>query len=445
MTRLLRRLLWILVATAALIGAACKKKEPPPVVEPARPSDIILVTLDTTRRDHLGAYGYERPVSPNLDEFARGADLYTKAYASSSWTVPTHASILTGLHPSDHGALSDSSTSIVQLRSDVPTLAERLSEQGYATAAILGAHMLSERFGMARGFDLYDAPTGTTLLASRRADFIMRRALSWLDEQKERPVFLFVNYFDPHVPYRPSGECRERFAKGLALHEGGNSPAWFQRPVEENLQLYDAEICFMDQHFGLLIEELKKRERFENALIVVVADHGENFGGEKGIHHGDSLDETLIRVPLFVKHPRQTRGSQVDDVFETRSLFYTMLGAAKDAERDPPPKDEHAADFAVSELWSGKPEHANPVLRALVRWPLKLLVPPGDGADASKLYDLSTPEAESTDVAEKKSDDKKMLEALLQTWVAERDGVSGAPVELDPEMVEKLRALGYLE
>ena len=445
MTSALRSLLWVLLVLAALTVAACKKKEPPPTVEPARPSDIILVTLDTTRRDHLGAYGYERPVSPNLDGFAKGADLYTKAYASSSWTVPTHASILTGLHPSDHGAHSTPSTGIVQMRTDVTTLAERLRDQGYATAAILGAHTLNERFGLARGFDLYDAPAGNTLLASRRADLITRLALSWLDEQKARPVFLFVNYFDPHIPYRASGACQERFAKGLAPHLGGRSVPWLKRPVSENLQLYDAEICFMDEQFGVFIEGLKKRERFENALIVVVADHGENFDEEKGIHHGDSLDEALIRVPLFVKRAQQQSGTRVDEVFETRSLFYTMLGASKAAEEEPPPIDELAEDFAVSELWRGKPEDANPVLRALVRWPLKLLVPPGDGTDATKLYDLSTPEAESTDVAEKKSDDKKMLEALLQTWVAERDGVSGAPVELDPEMVEKLRALGYIE
>lgn len=444
MTPALRSLVSVLVAIAALSGAACKKKEPPPTAEPARPSDIILVTLDTTRRDHIGAYGYERPVSPNLDGFAKGADLYTKAYASSSWTVPTHASILTGLHASDHGAHSSPAGGIIQLRPDVTTLAERLHAQGYATAAIVGAHTLNERFGLARGFDLYDAPAGETLLASRRADAITSRALSWLDANDARPVFLFVNYFDPHIPYRASGACQERFAKGISPHLGSSSQ-WLKRPVSENLQLYDAEICFMDEQFGVLIEGLKKRGRFENAMIVVAADHGENFDAEKGIHHGDSLDEALIRVPLFVKRPQQQSGTRVDEVFETRSLFYTMLGATKDAEKDPPPTDDVAEDFAVSELWAGKAEDANPVLRALVRWPLKLLAPPGDGSDASKLYDLSTPEAESTDLAEKKSDDKKTLEALLQTWVAERDGVSGAPVELDPEMVEKLRALGYLE
>ncbi|MGD8826452.1 MAG: sulfatase, partial [Myxococcales bacterium] len=369
---------------ALACAAGCSKKQPPVPTAPkaARPTDVILITLDTTRRDHLGAYGYGPPVSTHIDSFAKAADLYTKAYASSSWTVPTHASILTGLYASDHGAHGSSKDGIVQLEPEVPTLAEALRERGYATGAVLGAHTLNQKFGLSRGFDLYEAPAGDTLLASRRADVITQRALQWVDEQGERPLFLFVNYFDAHIPYRPSGSCRDRFAKGVSPHVG-NSNQWLKRPLDENLRLYDAEICYMDEQLGLLLDGLKKRDRFDDALVVIAADHGESFDAGKGPHHGDTLDEALIHVPLFVKHPKQTQGARVEELFETRRLFFTM----RDATADPPakapaPQDEsHAQAFAVSELWRGKPDDLNPVLRALIRWPLKLLKPPGDGTE----------------------------------------------------------------
>jgi arylsulfatase A-like enzyme len=440
----LRQMRWVIAVLVVLNTGGCSKKSPQPA-EASRPTDIILVTLDTTRRDHLGAYGYDRPVSVNLDRFAEGADLYTRAYASSSWTVPTHASILTGLYASDHGAHAETAgDAFVQLRADVPTLAEQLRSRGYATAAILGAHTLAERFGLARGFDHYEAPTAQSLLASRRADQITRRALSWLDEQADDPVFLFVNYFDPHIPYRPPAGCHERFAPGVA-HHAGISVDWLKRPMNENLQLYDAEICFMDEQFGVLIEGLKERHRLNDALVVVVADHGESFDLVEGMKHGHTLDEELIRVPLFVKQPRQRRGTRIEDVFETRRLFHTMLTAAKASPPEAAQAQDDSQEFAVSELWRGTPEQSNPVLRALVRWPLKLVVPPGDGSSDSRLYDLAASASEAADLAKKKSQERAALEALLGAWLADRKAVTGQPVELDPDMVEKLRALGYLE
>jgi arylsulfatase A-like enzyme len=438
MTFAFRQIHWVIALLAVFSVGGCSKTPP-------RPSDIILVTLDTTRRDHLGAYGYHRPVSPHLDAFAIGADVYTRAYSSASWTVPAHASIFTGLHSSDHGAhMTPGSGMADRLRADVPTLAEQLHGRGYATGAIVGAHTMHEETGFARGFDLYDAPAGTDALSSRRADVLTSRALSWLDQQEARPVFLFVNYFDPHMPYWPSAACHERFARGVAPH--GKTPGkWHRRPLDENLQLYDAEICFMDEQFGVLLEGLKERRRLRNALVIVVADHGETFDPVKGITHGTTLNEELIRVPLLVKHPGQTRGARVDEVFETRKLSQTVLAAAKALATEPAGDDDDAQELAISELWHGDPKRPNPVRRALISWPLKLVVPPGGVPGASRLYDLSASAAETTDLATKRAQERETLEALLAAWVARRDIVAGSPVELDPAMVEKLRALGYLE
>jgi hypothetical protein len=129
-------------------------------------------------------------------------------------------------------------------------------------------------------------------------------------------------------------------------------------------------------------------------------------------------------------------------VFEARRLFHTFLTASTP---EAVHEEERAQDFAVSELWSGKLDQANPVERALIRWPLKLLVPPGDRSADSKLYDVSADAPEATDLAKKRSQELEALEALLAAWVADRNNVAGSPVELDPEMVEKLRALGYLQ
>jgi len=438
MVLVLREVTWAITLLAVFGASGCPRK-------PSQPTDLILVTLDTTRRDHLGAYGYSRPVSPHLDRFAEGADLYTRAYASSSWTVPTHASMLTGLHASDHGAhMSPGDGTPLQLRTDVETLGERLRKRGYATAGVVGAHTMHERFGFARGFDLYDAPAGEDVVASRPADLITRNALSWLDEQKGRPVFLFLNYFDPHLPYRPSASCHERFAKGVPAH--GRSPLeWHKRPLDENLQLYDAEICFMDEQFGILLEGLRERRRMKTALIVVVADHGESFDPVDGISHGRTLNEELIRVPLFVKRPGQRRGNRVEEVFETRKLFHMLLGASKPKASEHAEDEVHTQELTVSELWRGDPDQPNPVLRALIRWPLKLVVPPGVTSGASRLYDLSKNGADMADIAAKRPAEREALESLLGGWVAQRGAIPGSPVELDPALVDKLRALGYLE
>jgi arylsulfatase A-like enzyme len=407
---------------------------------PARPNDIVLVTLDTTRRDHLGVYGYERPVSPHLDAFAERADLYTRAYASSSWTVPTHASILTRLHASDHGAhLGATGGMAHRLRDDVGTLGERLRARGYATAAIVGAHTLNVRFGLGRGFDLYDAPAGEDILSSRKADVLTRRALAWLDERSNGPVFLFVNYFDPHIPYRPPEPCHSRLAAGIA-HHGPRAIAWHRRPLRENLALYDAEICFMDEQFNRLMEGLRARGRFKTALVAVVADHGERFDPVEGIVHGRTLGEALIHVSLFLKHPRQHRGRVVEKPFEARRLFQLMLAASGARLPETAPDSGFERRLLVSELWRGGPEKGNPVLRALIRWPLKLVVPP-EGPPA--LYDLSSVAGETDDLAASRARERAELEALLAAWVARRGAASGAPVELDPALREKLRALGY--
>jgi arylsulfatase A-like enzyme len=437
MSRRVRMGIAVLVGLAATAG--CSRHASTPI-------DVVLITLDTTRRDHLGAYGYGAPVSPRLDAFAATADLYEHAYASSSWTIPTHASILTGLHPTDHGAhlaaLYDPEAPVAALGSEPVTLAEHLAAHGYATGAFVGAPLLDRRFGLARGFDHYDdAFDAATVATGRGADELTARALAWIRAQGDRPIFLLVNYFDPHVPYTRREPCYTRLAHASekpkrADHEGP------RRPYAEPLRLYDSEICFMDEHFGRLIDALRARGRLDGAVVAVVADHGEAFGEHGQTSHGSSLIEPLIRVPLIVKRSGQDLGRRMAEPIEARSLFHLLLRAAGVPEPTGTPGRTDATPGVVSELMTGLGNGRRAPLRALIEWPWKLVVRPDGGG---RLIDLATDPGEDHDQWSARPELRARLEGDLGRWVADRSRVAEAtPARLDPETRRRLQALGYL-
>ncbi len=419
------------VGLLAVAGASTACRRPPP------PTDVVLVTLDTTRRDHLGAYGYAGASTPELDRFAYGSDLYTRAYASSSWTIPSHASMLTGLYPSDHGArlrsVAGPEAPVAMLRPEVTTLAEHLHAHGYATGAFIGAPLLDSRFGLDQGFDVYDDDfRGEGAAVGRQADELTARAVAWLQVQHDRPIFLFVNYFDAHKPYRPSEPCRVR-------HEVDDP-----NPLARARALYDAEICFMDGHFGALLDALAHAGRLDAAVVAVVADHGEAFG-EHGEHsHGKSLIEPLIRVPLLVKQPRQRRGRRREELFEARRLFELLLDEAG----VPRPLVSSAPavinDGLVSELMVGLGAGRRAPLRTVIVWPWKLVRPP---EGEPQLFDLGSDPGEHRNLwGQPGHEAGARLDAKLTTWLTARaSGVEdAAPAAMDPSMEKRLRALGYV-
>lgn len=313
---------------------------------------VIFLTLDTTRRDALGLYSKRSGITPNLDAFAKHATVFTHAVSTSPWTLPSHASMFTGLYPSEHGA----GLKTMRLMPRFSTLAKLLAASGYRTEGVIGGELCKSRFGLGTGFQHYRDPTGI----SAPADELTAAARRVLANRGEQPLFLFINYFDAHGPYRAPAKFRKRLGidrlrqglKGMPLWQRmdrGDIGAWLQIVKGKGSHApaalayvradYEAEVAFMDDQIGRLFSALRRQHLFDDALIVVVGDHGESLGEGGHFSHAERLDPELVEVPLLIKWPQQKKGRRVDQLVSGVDLFPTVLAAAG---VKPPPSHGHA-------------------------------------------------------------------------------------------------------
>jgi arylsulfatase A-like enzyme len=451
MGSLTKRVTWLrgrtaTLAAALLVVTACQ-------AEPGHLPDVVLITLDTTRADHLGAYGYERDVSPRIDRFARESVVYARAWSTSSWTYPAHASLLTGLHPTSHGAHLDGSgaprESVTLLRADVPTLAELLRDAGYATGAFVGGPWLSAEFLLLRGYDIQDAeieeppavPNRPLTPIGRSAEQLTDRALEWIETvPRDQPLHLFVNYFDPHAPYvvHPGFDLR----RGPGSHGGD---------LQDAVDRYDGEIRYMDHHLGRLLDGLQDADRYRRSLTVITADHGDLFG-ENGVwRHGSSLYEGVLRVPLIVHLPEGREAGTVREepvsIVDVLALVSTTVGIQLPDFQEALPGGRRPLVLAESrrnqlnELFYGKRFDGD--LYAVVRWPWKLIHLEGG---KSELYRIDADPAE----AQERSRDQQALKSELMQELRRALGQFSPPPtklrleKIEPQTLEHLRALGYV-
>ena len=311
------------------------------------PPPLVLITLDTTRRDALGVYGAPPEVTPVLDELARHATVYDRAATTTSWTLPSHSSMFTGLYPSHHGVGVRRADS---LEPEV-TLAELLRGRGYFSAGFAGGALCASRFGLARGFQIYRDPDAFETRGDRLTDY----ALALLEEHAgggkghgSSPLFLFVNYFDPHAPLQAPEELQARMGVPALRDALAGSPVWqriaagqkgWEEVVKEDgsvreagrelaRALYLAEVAFMDAQVGRLLDGLRRHGLYDEAMIVVVADHGELLGEGGYYGHAGRLDPELVEAPLLVKHPHQTEPERVTSLVSVMDVFPTLLEAA---------------------------------------------------------------------------------------------------------------------
>jgi len=322
-----RFVLFGLLALAGLIAALLVWNRPR---VPPRP-DLILITVDTLRADHLGAYGYEKAKTPVLDRLAGGGTVFLQATTPFPRTTPGLASLLTGLLPQRHG-----SREVAQpIRKDVPTLAEILRDRGYATVGASANGAAGENQGMDRGFDHF---LGYKELVPPVAKAVVQKTLEAASETpQEKPLFLWIHVIDPHFPYLPPPDfAAPEMAQGcrsLQAQLKGNT--WrigeVQRDrdgiatavLEECTELYDAEIAYTDSEIGSLLEGLDSLGRLNDALIVFTADHGENLGEDgQFFEHGPSVHDASLRVPLIfsgsgIPERRDSRGARLEDVAPT--------------------------------------------------------------------------------------------------------------------------------
>jgi arylsulfatase A-like enzyme len=449
------------IALVIALGFAEGCGDPASSPEPGRPVNVLLVTLDTVRADHLGSYGFPADITPNLDRFAMQATRFERAFSTASVTPVSHASILTGRYPYSHGLRVLSAEGSFRLEPTIPSLAGVLRESGFRTGAVHSSFTVSDYFGFRNGFDFFDS-FETKLEKQgkfadwrleknqRRADITTDVAIDFLDAG-DQPFFLWVHYWDMHDPILLPDDDFMPPADELEVNRWG--------AIQPNRALYAAEIRYMDHHLGRLLEALKTRGVESDTLVVIVADHGEGLG-DHGWRFHRLLYQEQIRVPLLLRIPGVEGGGRITDLVRSIDIFPTVLDylgisipediqgrslrPLLEGDLDTP-RVAYADQINVfdknAKMIQRRP---NDLLLHSVqdqRWKLiyRPLLP-----ESSELYDLEQDPGEENNLFRADHPEAKRLLAELADhpgWVLEPPTGMG----MDPSARRQLEALGYVE
>ena len=430
---------------------------------PRKRPPIILISLDTLRADHVGSYGYARNTTPHLDRFAKDAVSFQNAFTSGGGTLPAHMTLLTSLSPAVHGVTAASGT---VLGDGHETLAEVLRKTGYRTAAFTGAGYVRGHWGFDQGFDTFDD-------AGRGFEQILPKAITWLDEPSEQPPFLFLHTLDIHsdwdeLPYDPPAPYRDRFvAEAPETFDGCREErcastllAWLNQRARKGAvdltayftpeevryvtALYDGGVAYTDARFGELLAELMERDLYDDAIIAVVSDHGEEFLEHGLMLHEQSYDE-IVRVPILVKLPGGRRGgTRVSGLVGMMDVMPTILEAA---EIERPSGSTGASLLPLIEGRAPGRDliyiYGEPAKVRTAQWSLLL-----HANGTRELYDLKRDPGEQQNIAETHPEVVAGLTKRLAATTADQAARSAAQpskdVELSEDVVRQLKALGYL-
>lgn len=442
--------------------------------------NVLLVSMDTLRADHLGVYGYSRETSPTIDALGEGGTVFESAVTQGPWTLPAHMSLFTGLYPLEHGLTeyTEDRDAWRPVSPDVPLLAEVLARSGFLTAAFTGGGFLGSDFGFARGFDLYRTE-------SRQLEDFAPAVVRWIGRNRHRPFFLFLHSYDVHQPYAPPAEHAARFApagpgpateevRGFcrAAEESGSPPG--PEVLERAVALYDGEIRYADELLGRVLAALDERGLRERTLVVVLSDHGDEFFEHGNCDHIKSLYDPLVRVPLIVSGPDIPVG-RFDEPVELREVpgmvldylgienrlrrgFRPVLEALAEPARLAPRAGYSETCCAAYELRDGR-WRFDPQVRTLraLRTRTHKLIADADGSPL-ELYDLAIDPGEQRNLlaAQELSGEARRVAARLERELRERlEGMverslelspeEGSPPEVDEETLRQLEALGYLD
>jgi arylsulfatase A-like enzyme/Tfp pilus assembly protein PilF len=431
LSRTASAVLWLIAAVACSPGEPEGPGTPADITATDRPS-VLLITLDTTRADHLEPYGAEDVETPALARLAAEGIVFEQAVATTPLTAPSHASMLTGLYPPRHGVRNNVTHYLSQ---DVPTLAEWLSKTGHRTAAFVSAVVLERHYGLDQGFEVYDDQVRSSAAGHERrmtnerpAGATTDRALAWLDTlDSDELYFLWVHYYDPHIPYSPPSPWAESYPN----------------------RSYDGEIAYMDSQIGRLLRH--PRTAADKVVVMAIGDHGESLGEHGETTHGLLVYDSTIRVPWIMRLPDGPTGvriatpvSQVDLVptvvdimslesesgtaaLEGQSLLPLLRGEA------PTPERLLFAESEVPFLYYGWSR-----LRSVRQGAMKII-----DAPVMELYDLRHDPDESSNLAAKRSPEVQRLATEIEVWAA-RGELADSTVAVDLETAEQLRALGYV-
>jgi choline-sulfatase len=415
----------VLLGTALLLS--CSRSRP-------AIRNVLLISIDTLRADHVGAYGFPRPTTPNIDAVAREGVLFKNVHTPVPMTLPAHVSMLTGTLPPTHG-LRDNLLN--RLPDASLTLAEMLKARGFTTGAIVSTFVLDRRFGTSQGFDTYDdrfqAVHKIGDLSERKGDETTRLARDWLDEHKAQPFFLFVHFYDPHDPYEPP----EPFATKWSAHP------------------YEGEVAFADYCVGQVLEKLRQLGLYDDTLIVITGDHGEMLGEHGELNHGFFIYEGALRVPLVMRVPRASAAPRQLDVpvslIDIAPTIVSLVGA-------PVPREVQGVDLSP---WltgrrgpggGGRPLYAETVTPTRYYGAASLLGVIVDGwkyieTTRPELYDLRSDPAEAVNLLAREPARADALDRTLVGILAAAGRAPGPNPEsaaLDEASRQRLAALGYL-
>jgi arylsulfatase A-like enzyme len=422
--------------------------------------NVIIVSVDTLRADHVGRYGYGRETTPTLDRLAQEATLFQVTASSSPWTLPSHVSMMTSLTPASHQCVLVGGTKV---KKRITTLAEILKNEGYTTHAITTILYLTDIYGFEQGFDTLHA-LGSSAIAEHATD----EAVRWINGRPDEPFHLFLHYYDPHADYVPPEPYRSRFDPGYDGPINGrtdNFLAHQDRLTEADrnhlIALYDGEIAYVDHELARVFEALRQRNLWENTLLAVTSDHGEEFMEHGYFGHGFTLYDEQLLVPLIVKWPgsrsaglRVRQPVQLIDLvptvvaaldlggsgraaggFEGLSLLPTLKEAG---EQSIPYRDAFSqTDLGEAELYANRAAGSKLIYDAT--------------SDRWELYNLQRDPAETKNLASVRSEWPAPAQKGLENYLdyarrsMEQSLRAGEKVKLDPKSVEELKSLGYIQ
>lgn len=437
----------------------------------ARPN-LVLITIDALRADHLGAYGDSAGLTLNIDRFAAEATRYDSAYAAAPWTLPSFGAMFTSLPPSECGLkttareLEEWYVWTAKLPGEIPLLSERLQRAGYTTAAEITNPFLAGERGWGRGFDYFRNEDGSLVgNILTRADTVTENSLSWLALNPSRPFFLWVHYMDPHAPYSSPDtppELRAKYPPTWLTRR----PHWHEEMQYEDEEtraryqefcrmMYAEEVRYADRWVGELLRGLKEAGLYHNSLVVITSDHGEELFDHGQFEHGHSMHEEVLRVPLLIKMPE---GRPADPVV-TQTVGLAALGQTflELAGADPSgPAGE--TRIPLRDGAPGAEVYSEGMLYGLEMTALtsddyKIMFHPyGDSAERRfEVYDRKSDRGEHHDLAGtavasglREQLERRTEAARLASAQWERRGGSFRSIDLSEESQSKLRTLGYL-
>lgn len=425
--------------------------------------NLVLITLDTVRADYLGCYGYSSTVSPNIDSLAQTAVVFERAYSTAPFTAPAHASILTSQHPSTHGIVFNGHRKPKRLERESRTIAKHLNEKGYATGAFVSTECLDKQYGFDQGFEVFKRIEIThSNDKGGWGKMVSIFAKRWLLSNSQRPFFLWVHYFDPHLSYICPNNIYEELEipRSVVLLSEVNKIQKRKKPPPQNIQeAYRAEVYEMDKYLGELLEALDNLNLRSSTVIAVVADHGE-YLGDHGLYGHHRLYEEVIRVPMIIAIPNMEKTIKRKDVVSTIDLAPTLLKLLRadllesaqgrdllepSASEKNIPAFSEWRDFRILNKRNKSRPHDFLISLQGQQYKLILSMVSKRG---NEVFNLINDPREMKNLAKDDTDLFKQLEQTISLHIA-NDLPSGLmdteDVQISSESIEMLKSLGYIQ